>query len=457
MKNKKDLASYQRSLNRLAKKLMTNENDFKRAMSHLLPDMQLFLYDSNICVYYPRCNEAALFSTSNFNETVFIYDKQTEYSYIKDYLFTTSKLFNKLSDIDGNFFQQMLQFFTVPPIQKHYVEKAEPTEIFPTEDSVKFLYHLTCGDIKTLYDFGRVCGQLLFRKNTRPAVVLANSSVHRELKKFFCTLERKSYEFDIKKLATIKELDRLFCFNLNHYQDRSLIVCTGGEIPSSKPYRDKLYSIMKGNTLTTTHPYFNDKFHITNRLPVIFITDSHEQYVAMKSEFNAIGVKLPCANAAELKYKYSPWYSAIFSYMGDRWLETKRSNGSGLFKATSDDVIKAFIKEVCIIAYDALCDKGELYNSYEIYCKSKFGATPLTRKAFSTRFALYGDFATVRIHKETKISPYYFKGITFDEEKLQDTLNTCEKYYSTYEKFDKKLRVCIENEKIRLQKLEDEK
>lgn len=457
LKNKKDAISFQRGIDRLGKKLAISETDFKRVISHLYPNMRLFLYDSNICVYYPHYNEAALFSPCNFNETVFVYDKQKEYLYIKDYILTTCKLFDKLSNIDSSLYQQMLQFVATPPVKRCNTERIENIKAYPEDYVVRFLYNLTCGDIKTLYDFGRVCGQMMFRKNNRPAVVLAHSCIHQELKKFFEGLESKSYEFDIKTMALRKEIERLFYLNLNHHQERVLIICTGGEIPTAKSVRDKLYSLMKGKTLTTTHPYFNDKLRITNQLPIIFITDSHEQYITMKNEFNAIGVKLPCTSAAELKYKYSPWYSKIFSCMGIGWLETKRSNGSGLFKATSDDVIKSFIKDVCIISDEAICDKSELYSAYKYYCEKRFGVMPLTRKAFSTRFALYGDFSTVRIHRETKISPYYFKGITFDKEKFQDSLDICEKYFSTYEKFETKLKKCIVNEKNRLQKIEDEK
>lgn len=340
-----------------------------------------------------------------------------------------------------------------PKTEKHRTDTGE-TKIKNEKNAanIQFLYDITTGDMQTLYEFSKIIGHIYlydYRQN-RLAVILADKSEHKILIDFFKKFSPLPLEISMDKLHLNSSLYQILNYNLNYYLPGkdAIIICTENKIKSSESVRNRLYPLLTGKTLKIKHPDYKGNLNIKNRLPVIFITDNHEQYMLLKNSYRAMGVKLPYNN--ELKNNYDYDFNRIvrmLGYVGYQWIKTKRQASEGPFKTSKNDILHSFAENLCIIGENEKCDKQKMYSAYSEYCTKRFGGEPLTSKEFSIRFAAYGDFGSIRVHQSKNKSPYFFTGVSLDEKKYaQFSKSTVTKLHSTYEDFEKKFNECIQKE-----------
>ena len=72
----------------------------------------------------------------------------------------------------------------------------------------------------------------------------------------------------------------LFLTNLNSYFSEYLSI--NSPIPLSHTKSETLKKIMHGKKVNVRHPEFGGDLFIYNRIPFIYITDSHENYNILK-------------------------------------------------------------------------------------------------------------------------------------------------------------------------------
>ena len=465
-RNNDALIKYNNRMHNMKNKLIRDEKRFVESVKFLNPIAQygLIMFDSNLCTFSEQRLCWELLSPDTFNHPFDTYTKEIKkefkdlYEYIRNYMRTFTKYNSNLMMTDPQYVERIMQLIRPNKNIIHFIKdnpKAEVDKNFVNKYSKRpetlFLYHLTCGDIETLFQFGKICAQVFLNiNNIRPIVILADRSEHEILGDFFKHQCDSFSFFNISDLRKNKELLRLFEYNLNvHFSPAAtnIIICTGNNISNSPSYYNKLYSILHGKKISIPHPYFGGKVFIKNRIPIVYITDSHEQYMIMTQSYKALGIKLPVNKQLSQFFHSSDWYKNMLTWMGFKWQKTKRNHGVGKFKATADEILHLFTKDLCILEESALELKDELYKAYTDYTQKRFGAEPLTPIIFRKRFAAYNDFDVIRVHNEKNRAPYYFKGVKLDMDKYNEFLkNDGPKYYNTYEGFSKHFLTLLKQE-----------
>lgn len=459
IRNKHDLILFNRRMDRLVNKLYDNIDEYIKKMNCLLPGTLCFLYDNNLCVYN-TIYKIVSFITPHafFKSNAFILNDNEIQMFLKDYLLTYEKLKKVYFTTNPEFVRNMQPInsyiLNSKPEKENHIKETTNTNVEKGKNTadIQFLYDITNGDIKTLYEFGKIIAHIYlydYRQN-RPAVILADKSEHKILIEFFSRFTDSPLYISMDKLHLNSSLHTILNYNLRFYLSNkdALIICAENKIKGSESVRNKLYPLLTGKTVKIKHPNYECNLNIKNRLPIIFITDSHDQYMILKNSYRAMGVKLPYNN--ELKDNYDYDFNRlvkVLGYVGFQWIKNKRQEGEGPFKTTKNDILHMFAENLCIIGENEKCDKQKMYSAYSEYCTKRFGGEPLTSKEFSIRFAAYGDFGSVRVHQSKNKSPYYFTGVSLDEKKYaQFSESTVTKLHSTYEDFEKKFNECIQKE-----------
>lgn len=328
----------------------------------------------------------------------------------------------------------------------HYMDYMNNPYLYQylSENTIKFLYEFSGGDFKTIFTLSRLCTDIFNGVTSikKPYVILADKKLHRTINYLlWCFSDGSVSNIDFYELKKMKKLNNLFIDRCN---GSKLAVSCNDKIPESESDVKMMKKIMRGKIISKKHPSFPGYVHFCFNMPFVYVTDNHLAYKKMKVLYNAVDIKITSENLTAFKHdeyimefiKYN-FYNLVYDSRID-----KSKYRTVLNKTEKDNVFGDFIDKCCIIDDDAVCEKNLLYEAYLDYYKKYFGDEPLTRIMFSKKFAIFGNFETVRPHSSRKHYPYCFKGISLDEDKIKDFINAdliISRYFSNYEIFKKKL------------------
>lgn len=312
----------------------------------------------------------------------------------------------------------------------------------PAETAYKLLYELSNGNFKTLGIILNMLSEIVngVSSSSKPTVILVDRELNKKLINFFEMFSDPPISsVDYAELTKIKGLHRL---SIEFYLGSRVNVVIDGKIPETELSVKKLSRLMSGKKISVKNPSFPGNLHFTNKMPFVYITESHLRYRKMKTIYRADGFEILSKNLDKINYnKAAATYIRCITESLKQSLDgNKRALSNISKKVTEDDIFKQFTEDCCRIRYDAVCEKAVLYEAYVSYYKKHFGGEPLTKIIFGKKFAMFGSFETVRPHSNRKYYPYCFKGIELDKEKIK-SMETEEisHHDTTYEKFKAEL------------------
>ncbi|MBO4940685.1 MAG: hypothetical protein J6D15_00505 [Clostridia bacterium] len=307
----------------------------------------------------------------------------------------------------------------------------------PSDKTIQFLYDLTLGKKEEFCNFAKLCSVI---KNPsanvkKSYVILADQVLHQPLLHFFAMLVNNNITtMDFNFFTKVVGIQELHIQNLNGCKANVIIE---GAIPERELTVNKISNILSGKKISTNHPSFSGKLFVVNRIPFIYITASHKKYIQMKNLYGSTCIKL--SSKKELTTKFtadmSSWFNNELVKLGEELQIGKMPHPTQ--KIRDDDIFKAFTEDLCILSENAVCPKAKLYEIYSRYYQKFYGTVPLSQITFSKRFAIYGNFETIRPHTNSKSYPYCFKGVTIDDKRVETLLNPADtqNYYSTFKDF----------------------
>lgn len=374
--------------------LMDERKSFEEALGRLKTRERetCQVSDSNICVYSDYDNAWGPITPKCFNSDLSMQRINKSYSVIKKYM-----------GIQNNF--QPYPGIPVPtPLFHEYAHK------HPGENDVRFLYDLTLGDDNTLINFAKICYFVCrtpFILN-RPIVILANKGMHKEITQFFSELVRKkTTQLSLNDLLRNGKLVDLYVDGLNF---RAVNIATLGDIPKSERSVYRIKSLLKGEKLTITNPYFSGKLYIKNRIPFIFITDNHRRYTAFKQLFDAYDLAFKEQAVFDFANCSLEWFRIRFTELGEKWYLSRK--GQYLHTVDGkDEIVRAFVRDICSVKPDEECEKSALYNAYCRYYKCYYSGEPLKPITFGKKIMEVSGCHDFRRHLSTKSYPWFFDGI----------------------------------------------
>lgn len=312
----------------------------------------------------------------------------------------------------------------------------------PAETAYKLLYELSNGNFKTLGIILNILLEIVngVSSSSKPTVILAEKELHEKLINFFDMFsDHPISSIDYAELTKIKGLHRL---SIEFYLGSRANVVIDGKIPETELSVKKLSKLMSGKKISVKNPSFPGNLHFANKMPFVYITESHMQYRKMKTIYGAAGFEILSKNIDKINYnKAAATYIRCITGSLKQSLDGNKKELSNISrKVTEDDIFKQFTKDCCRIRDDAVCEKAVLYEAYVSYYKKYFGGEPLTKIIFGKKFAMFGGFETVRPHSSRKYYPYCFKGIELDEKKIKSMESEeVSQHDTTYEKFKAEL------------------
>lgn len=308
----------------------------------------------------------------------------------------------------------------------------------PAETAYKLLYELSNGNFKTLGIILNMLSEIIngVSSSSKPTVILAEKELNKKLINFFDMFSDHTISsVDYAELTKIKGLHRL---SIEFYLGSRVNVVIDGKIPETELSVKKLSKLMSGKKISVKNPSFPGNLHFENKMPFVYITESHLRYRKMKTIYGAAGFEILSKNidkitpnkAAANYIRYS--IGSLKQSLDDN----KRELSNISRKVTEDDIFKQFTKDCCRIRDEAICEKAVLYKAYASYYKNHFGGEPMTKIIFGKKFSMFGSFETVRPHSSRKYYPYCFKGIELDAEKIKNMeAEKVSQHDTTYEKF----------------------
>ena len=364
------------------------------------------------------------------------------YRAIRDYLFI--QYTKERAQINKT---KRLKYFKTPT--ENTIIKEQHTQLIKTTHSIlgnvpfsvlDFLYKLSCGNLKLVKSLAKLQAQIQYpHKNILPTVILADKSIHEPLREFFMN-PNKVLEVDLHSIITQKGGILLFMANLNNYFSACLSINT--PIPLSQRKSERLHKVMHGSKLNITYPDFSGDLFVHNRIPFIYITDSHENFNIMKYQYGAKTIVLPSKTAKYINNTDGRnWLTNDFAAFGKLISSVNNTVSVLQPKINEDSIIEKFIEDVCILDKNADIPKAQLFEAYQNYFQKHYGNTTLTRKQFSCKIAIIADLDECRPHHNSKRNPRCFKGITVDNEKYVTLiqLTDSDKFLCDFESFSDSL------------------
>lgn len=339
-------------------------------------------------------------------------EKDHSYRAIRDYLFFEySEKIKKQNEKDGT------QISKEEICSKYFISTKIPSYI------LKFLYDISCGNLKSIKRLVKLRAQLEFKsQNIKPTVILADRSIHQALKNFFATSLRIQ-EINLRTITSKEGKIFLFSTNLNSYFSAYLSI--NSPIPLSHTKSETLKKIMHGKKVNVRHPEFSGDLFIYNRIPFIYITDSHENYNILKYQYDAKTIELSGKNVSYIPNTSSKdWVNNIFAALGELLSNTNHTLSVSQPKMIEDNIISKFIKDICVLDKNADIPKTKLFEVYQKYFEKNYGNTSLSKKKFCSKIAILADLDECRPHHNSKSNPRCFRGIAIDEDKYKKILNS---------------------------------
>ncbi len=306
------------------------------------------------------------------------------------------------------------------------------------EPAIKILYELSNGNFITLRTLFNLCLEIITESeaSSKPYVILAEKDMHIQVIKFLEMFSGSFLSFvDFNELTTLNELHKL---SREYHFGRKVAVAINSKIPETEFSVNKLTKIMSGKEISIKDPLFPGYLHFVFKIPFVYITDSHLMYRKLKTIYGAIDLKIHSKNLDKLRFDaHTMGYLRYkLHYLRSKIKVDKDTLTSVSMKITNDDIFKDFVENCCLLDEDAFCEKASLYEAYSEYYKKNFGDEPLTKITFSKKFAIFGNFETIRPHSSRKCYPYCFKGIKLDKKKMEQLTNQVTvRYSTTYETF----------------------
>ncbi len=339
-------------------------------------------------------------------------EKDHSYRAIRDYLFFKYTEKKKRQNE-----KEETQITKEEICSKYFISTKIPSYI------LSFLYDISCGNLKSIKRLIKLRSQLEFiSQNIKPTVILADRSIHQALKNFFTTSLR-IHEINLRSITSKDAKIFLFLTNLNSYFSAFLSI--NGPIPLSHKKSETLKKIMHGKKVNVGHPEFSGDLFIYNRIPFIYITDSHDNYNILKYQYDAKTIELSGKNVSYIPNTSSKdWVNNIFAALGKLLSNTNHTMSVSQPKIIEDNIISKFIKDICVLDKNADIPKARLFEVYQEYFEKNYGNTGLSKKKFNSKIAILADLDECRPHHNNKSNPRCFKGIAIDEDKYKKFLNS---------------------------------
>ncbi len=411
------------------------ENKIKREYFHALAGLKdsaktsCMIIGYNLYIVHKNKGPAPI-CKQDFLDTLSKKEKNKSYSVIRSAMKMRSDIEQRPEPTSNN-----------KRLRKAY-EQLKTSYDTPAETAYKLLYELSNGNFKTLGIILNMLSEIVngVSGSSKPTVILADSELNKKLINFFEMFsDHPISSVDYAELTKIKGLHRL---SIEFYLGSRVNVVIDGKIPETELSVKKLFRLMSGKKISVKNPSFPGNLHFTNKMPFVYITESHLRYKKMKTIYGADGFEILSKNLDKINYnKAAATYIRCITESLKQSLDgNKRALSNISKKVTEDDIFKQFTEDCCRIRDDAVCEKAVLYEAYVSYYKKHFGGEPLTKIIFGKKFALFGSFETVRPHSSRKYYPYCFKGIELVKEKIKsmETEETSQ-HDTTYEKFKAEL------------------
>lgn len=401
--------------------LLAHHNDFYESLANLNTNARkgVYLIDSNICVYSDYDKAYGPITPVCFKQGLSKQCINKSYHTIKKYIRTSDRLIHE-------------EFFpTPPPLVHEYIPKGID------EDAVNFLYDLTSGNEDTLINLAKICYHICrapYNLN-RPIIILAEESLHSDIISFFSSITNKRVaNLSLNDLLKNGTLIDLYVAGLN---SNAVSISTLGEIPKRDSCIYRIKTILTGGIFNITNPYFTGKLHIKNRAPFVFVTDKHLRFTKFKHLFNAYDLVFDKNTKFNLKPESVQWLKTNLIELGEKWIICKKCNSMKTSKS-NDDIISAFIKQICSVKDDYECEKNELYKAFCEYYKHNYSGKPLGQISFGKQIKNISGCTDFRRHLSEKIYPWFFKGIKISPLKWKRFIDRSgTKYGSKYNDFKK--------------------
>ena len=172
----------------------------------------------------------------------------------------------------------------------------------PAETAYKLLYELSNGNFKTLGIILNMLSEIVngVSSSSRPTVILAEKELNKKLINCFDMFSDHTISsVDYAELTKIKGLHRL---SIEVYLGSRANVVIDSKIPETELSVKKLSKLMSGKKISVKNPSFPGNLHFANKMPFIYITESHMKYRKMKTIYGAAGFEILSKNIDKINY-----------------------------------------------------------------------------------------------------------------------------------------------------------
>lgn len=408
--------------------LLDNRNEYLESLNllNMNENYTCGMLDSNLCVASSIDNNWRLISDKSFIAGISKQKINKAYSCLKNYFRVYSRYY--------------------PFALKYVAEYHKYINEMPKENALDFLYNLTLGNNDVLNDFASLCffiTKIPFSLN-QPMIIYAKKSLHQSLIDFIERLsERNNINYSLKSLLKTANLIELYTYGLN---SNGINVVELGEMPTTEASIYKIKQVLSGEKLGIKNPDFAGKTYIKNRVPFVFITDSHRRYIKFKQMFGAFDVRFDPNASFDFDDKTIDWFRRVFTELGQKWLYSKNHRVLRSID-TKDEIVRAFMRDICKIKDGEFCKKASLYSAYCEYYKYYYAGEPLKMTSFGRALNFEKKFREYRKHISREEYPCFYEGITISKIKYE-RFKKLEgiKYHCSYDSFKKYIFEWIDKE-----------
>ncbi len=408
-----------------------NEEEYNKSVELLSPIEQasLCMIDSNLCAVSSIDKSLRLIGEESFISGASKQKINKAYCCMKNYLRVQERYYP----------------YGLGERQQHFHRAINET---PRENTLKFLYNLTLGNNDVLTDFAKLCYFITKTPFTldQPLIIYAKKPLHKPLIDFIERLsERKNINYSLKMLLRSTNLIELYTYGLNR---NGINVVELGDLPTTETSIFKIKQILIGEKQRIKKPKFAGKIYIKNRVPFVFITDNHRKYIKFKQMFGAFDVRFDPNATFDFDDKTIDWFRFVFTELGKKWFYSKNYR---VLRSTDtkDEIVQAFVRDICRIKDSEVCQKSILYDAYCEYYDRYYAGEPLKMTSFGRAINVEKRFREFRKHISRQEYPWFYEGITISKIKYERFKKSDGvKYHCSYDSFQKYIFEWVNKEVI---------